>query len=585
MKDPKDMHRMSGKTEEWLCECGKTASLKVRQVTTGRTGSCGRCNILPASHFISTKYGKLRMMEPVDTHPTSHKKMKWMCDCGGESVATVANVTRGSIKTCGRCNVLSASHFSETKYGKLRMKNPSAFHEGTEKIVAWTCDCGRTIETSIGWVTKGDTKSCGDCNLISAEKLATEKFGRLRMQKPENFHAGSNRKVLWICDCGNKTLAVFRNVVKGYTKSCGDCRRGVIEWYLRNKDKIRNMRTPIRQEDLPKASPFTILTVIEHTERPFRSKCAVCGDEFWPIWGNVRNGKALTCGCGMNKSSMAQREILKAIIGLGVEAVMEEDVNGLKYDVAVPSKRLLIEFNGLRWHSSPDSRERDNRKYLNAIKSGHQFLMIFEDEWRNNPEKVVQLIQNRIGRGKPRSVRPSACELKEVDPKAVERLYEENHYIGMCRARVHLAVVLEGKVIAAASFARPTRQSSHPWELVRMASDPGFRVHGIWSKLMHEFVRRHEPPSIVSFSDNRLFGGGVYEKVGFRHDGDIRPDYYWTKGGRRYHKSGLRKKGEERTSGLTETQLREAKGYRKIWDLGKKRWIWRANPRHPSSRP
>jgi hypothetical protein len=106
-----------------------------------------------------------------------------------------------------------------------------------------------------------------------------------------------------------------------------------------------------------------------------------------------------------------------------------------------------------------------------------------------------------------------------------------------------------------------------------MASHSEFRVHGIWSKLLNLFVDEYRPFSIVSFSDNRLFQGGVYEKIGFKFDGDIVADYYWCKGGKRFHKSGLRKKPHEKASGLTEYQLREAEGYQRIWDLGKKRWV------------
>ena len=75
--------------------------------------------------------------------------------------------------------------------------------------------------------------------------------------------------------------------------------------------------------------------------------------------------------------------------------------------------------------------------------------------------------------------------------------------------------------------------------------------------------------SIVSFSDNRLFTGKVYEKMGFVFDGNVRPDYYWVKNKKRFHKSKLRISQQS----LTEIQLREKEGYKKIWDLGKKRWI------------
>lgn len=120
------------------------------------------------------------------------------------------------------------------------------------------------------------------------------------------------------------------------------------------------------------------------------------------------------------------------------------------------------------------------------------------------------------------------------------------------------------------SFSIPTRQSKHPYELTRMASDPEFKVHGIWSHILKRFTNEFSPSSIVSFSDNRLFGGGVYAKIGFKLDGEIPPDYYWVKNSKRYHKSGLRKKPGEIG---TETQLREAQGYFKVWDLGKKRWL------------
>jgi hypothetical protein len=110
----------------------------------------------------------------------------------------------------------------------------------------------------------------------------------------------------------------------------------------------------------------------------------------------------------------------------------------------------------------------------------------------------------------------------------------------------------------------------HPFELVHIAFSPEFKIYGIWIKILRMFIVGYYPSSIVSFSDNRLFSGKVYEKIGFKFDGDVRPDYYWVMGNKRYHKSGLRKKPGEVG---TEIQLREAQGYKKIWDLGKKRWV------------
>jgi hypothetical protein len=60
--------------------------------------------------------------------------------------------------------------------------------------------------------------------------------------------------------------------------------------------------------------------------------------------------------------------------------------------------------------------------------------------------------------------------------------------------------------------------------------------------------------------------------MGFTKEHNVQPDYYWVKDGVRHHKSALRKTAEERLTGLTEKQLREAQGYKQVFDLGKTKW-------------
>ncbi|KKL59541.1 hypothetical protein LCGC14_2214370 [marine sediment metagenome] len=99
--------------------------------------------------------------------------------------------------------------------------------------------------------------------------------------------------------------------------------------------------------------------------------------------------------------------------------------------------------------------------------------------------------------------------------------------------------------------------------------DPRYMVYGIWSKIMDIFARFVDFRSVITFSDNRLFTGLVYEKMGFHMDGDVKCDYYWVKNGKRFNKSSMRKpKGHMGT----ERDLRLSQGYRQIWDYGKIRW-------------
>ncbi len=265
---------------------------------------------------------------------------------------------------------------------------------------------------------------------------------------------------------------------------------------------------------------------------------------------------------------------------MGFEVVYEYESGGFRYDIFVPAKNLLIEFNGLKWHSYQKSKSRDIRKYRHANSNGFGYLCIFEDEWHRKRDCMLNIIKNRIGVEIPESVRPSKCVIERVDSKSADSFYELHHYIGSCMAVVNYGIFLNSELIGCASFKRPSRQSKHRWELVRVASDPRYRVHGVWSKIMKKFITETNAISVVSFSDNRLFTGAVYAKIGFIMESELRSDYYWTKNSRRYHKSRLRKTTAEVKLGLTETELREAQGYRKIWDLGKKRWVLRLVHKH-----
>lgn len=263
-------------------------------------------------------------------------------------------------------------------------------------------------------------------------------------------------------------------------------------------------------------------------------------------------------------------EITEFLSQNNVTFVIDHIISNNIYDIFLVEKKILVDCQDLKSHGSTQERKRDQEKAKLAINNGYQFLSIFEDEWRDRPNAFKAIIRNKLNVHKPISLRPSKCDF--VRPSTVEanELYERFHYIGACKSKIHYGVVFDGKLIACVSFATPTRQSVYEWELIRMVSDPEYRIHGAWSKILGKFIHDYNPKSIVSFSDNRIFQGGTYEKIGFRFDGDVSPNYYWAKDRKRYHKSGLRKpKGELRT----ETVIRTEQGYERVWDIGKKRWI------------
>ena len=110
------------------------------------------------------------------------------------------------------------------KFGKLTVICKS---ENINKRTAWLCkcDCGQKIIVKTGYLTNGDTKSCGckkgDGGKQKLHNIIGEKYGRLLViSRTEN---NKYNKPTWecLCDCGN-IIIVNGNLLKNKnTQSCG----------------------------------------------------------------------------------------------------------------------------------------------------------------------------------------------------------------------------------------------------------------------------------------------------------------------------------------------------------------------------
>lgn len=334
------------------------------------------------------KFGKLRMKDPEIVTSGSAKRKIFICDCGKETEKQIHNVVSGVTRSCGRCNEISAEDMTSRKFGKLRMKFPRAILLGSNKKEIWVCDCGKELIEIPNKVCSKRITSCGRCNEISAEEMSVRKFGKLRMKFPKAVIPWSRNGETWICDCGRETTKKTCYVISGDTKSCGNCRDSVHEWYLKNKEHLSTLRCPIKPEDFPSGGPIP-LEIIRTTVMSFKCQCSLCGKIYYPRLNDIKlNNGGLTCGCSSYRISSGQKDISLFIESLGFETELEYRINRLSYDIYVPSANLLIEYDGKRWHSMRGSKERDERKEQNAVKCGYKFFRISEDEWMKSRKRV-----------------------------------------------------------------------------------------------------------------------------------------------------------------------------------------------------
>jgi len=113
--------------------------------------------------------------------------------------------------------------------------------------------------------------------------------------------------------------------------------------------------------------------------------------------------------------SRAEKEILKFLIDNNINAEKQFKIDGVTYiyDIYVPTKKMIIEYNGDYWHANPkiyasdwfnkskklyanEIWDRDKTKKLLAEECGYDFLVVWENEYKKDKDKVLNNILNKI---------------------------------------------------------------------------------------------------------------------------------------------------------------------------------------------
>jgi hypothetical protein len=138
----------------------------------------------------------------------------------------------------------------------------------------------------------------------------------------------------------------------------------------------------------------------------------------------------------------------------------------------------------------------------------------------------------------------------------------------------------DGDLIGGMSLSKHHRNNVE-MTLNRLCFRKGFQIVGGASKLLShckEWAKTQGYSKIISWSDNRWSSGNVYEKMGFKLEKDLPPDYSYVylKGkAKRYSKQSKKKSNTGCPKDKTEVEWMTELGYARIWDCGKKRWVFK----------
>lgn len=172
--------------------------------------------------------------------------------------------------------------------GKLTVIAPTSQRKCGYTVWKCQCECGNEILLDTRCLQRGSVRDCGCITKVrpGQRDLTGQRFGRLVCMEPTQLRS-MNGSTVWkcMCDCGNKCLAVSKQLLSGYKKSCGCWGHPPLKDFVGNK--------------------FGQLTVMEYAGKQdgmHRWKCLCdCGNETIVGQTLLQSGKTKSCGCLQSK--------------------------------------------------------------------------------------------------------------------------------------------------------------------------------------------------------------------------------------------------------------------------------------------
>jgi hypothetical protein len=255
----------------------------------------------------------------------------------------------------------------------------------------------------------------------------------------------------------------------------------------------------------------------------------------------------------------------------GVYDILE---NNFEIDIYSRDKKIGIEFDGLLWHSEFTGKDENYhlKKTEECQSKNIRLIHIFEDEWKYKSKIIKSRLKSVFGLIKQK-IYARKCNIKLLEKKVSEKFLEKYHLQGKDNSSIQLGLFYRNRLVAVMTFGKPRFNKNYSWELIRYASVANFNIVGGAGKLL-KYFRKNFVGSIITYADRRFSEGNLYNQLGFKHIGNSKPNYFYTKGLQRLSRYKCQKHKlkdllkEMYDENLSEHQNMNNNKFYKIWDCG-----------------
>ena len=601
----------SDKKVWWVCDKGHSFEQRVnkRTLSGNKCPYCSGNKILSGFNDISTTHpGLLKCwdyekneIEVDKVSSGSHKKYWWVCDKGHSYLQSVVNkaIKNRGCPYCSNQKILFGYNDLFTTHTEIVEKywdyenniiTPKEITYGSGKKVWWKCDkCKQSYQMSPYSKINGK-RGCPICRGLKI----IEGFNDLTTTHPEvvkfwdydkniilptQVTSGTNKKYWWVCDKGHSFQQSPNSKLNSSLGGCPYCTNTkALEGF---NDLVTTHSEILKYWDYDKNKILpTELTY--GSDKKINFKC----DKGHQYLIRVKNfTQSPECSqCNMYGVSKSEKEVFNYVKSLLPDIeVLENSRNVLKnseLDIYIPEKKIAIEFNGLYWHTENQGKGKwyHYNKWKECVDNNIQLITVWEDDWFYKKEIVKKMLARKLHASKEPKVAARKTFVDMISKDEAISFCETNHIQGFNLGTYYIGLRnKKDNNLVAVSIWRKNKKDIY---LDRYCTSQ--IVQGGMGKLLKHALRIFENDGftqLITFADHAISDGGLYERLGFIKDSELKPDYSYYYNNKRRHKFGFRKKRFKNDSDLlyqdnmTEKELADLNEIYRIWDCGKDKYV------------
>lgn len=551
------------KESMWLCRCscGKEQLVRKYDLEHGTSTSCGHGRL---QDYTGKQIGNWRVdkylgsKEYLCTNLISGQQQKVSTERLKKLFTGVTKQLSGEVKFD-----LSGKRFGDWEVQYYVGKN----------LWHCKCSCGKESDVNGFALRDGTTTSCGHAT-TGFRDLTGKVFGQLTVEK----YLGADTYYCK-CSCGRHVTRKGKTLKSGDSDSCGHMRL-IRQSLAKNSNRTEEQIN----KGLYKENMQSIIT-------PGVTTYSDLAKELGVVYGRavgLCRKYGLVDQIARDVGSKGEDSLYDYICTLIDPSLVERHnrtiLSGKELDIYIPSKKLAIEFNGIYWHSTLfKDKLYHQQKTINCAQRGIRLIHIFEYEWTDEiaQDKLRKYIKDIIIG--PKVIGARQTKLDYVSKEDADLFLELNHLQGSINSKINIGLYFDKELVGVMTFGDSRFSSEYEYEILRMCFKSGLSITSGAQKMLGYFVDKHNPKSIITYSDITKFTGNVYLHLGFKPiqpNPITTPNYVWVEPLEntvlsRYQtqKAKLVELGYDES--LTENEIMDDLGFVKIYNSGNIKLDWK----------